>query len=405
MSSEINSKEYIYLDYAATAPLCKEAYDAMVPHLHYGREAISHGMNANSVHTPGRKAHVELENARRRIAAYLGASRPDEIIFTSGATEADNEAVLGIAHTEAARRNLSPSGTMVPHVITSAIEHDAVLAPMKKLEVEGFVVTYINPTRDGFIDVRMLEDALRDETVLVSIQMANSEIGSIQPIQQLASAAHAKGALFHTDATQALGKVPLNLGELNIDAASFSAHKIGGPKGVGALYLKSRTPFEPQMLGGGQEGGKRSGTQNICGAAGFAAACEAATCNVEQEQARLIALRDNIYDRIASIDDVEATVEVEQGSFDYLPNIANMLFRNLESDTLTLRFDALGFAVSGGSACSSHSLEPSHVLRALGIAKDSAQNALRVSMGRYTTNDDIDSFLNAIHTVIDWENR
>ena len=204
-----------------------------------------------------------------------------------------------------------------------------------------------------------------EDAVLVSVQAANSEVGSIQPIAALASAAHGAGALFHTDAVQALGKAPVDVGAWGVDAASFSAHKVGGPKGVGALYLRARTPFEPQAIGGGQESGRRSGTQNVA-------------------------------------DAVEATVDVAPGSVEFLPNIVHVLVRGLESETLILRFDLRGFGVSGGSACSSHSLAPSHVLHALGIDDDRAHGALRISMGRYTTERDVDAFLGAVAGVLDW---
>ena len=288
------------------------------------------------------------------------------------------------------------------HIISSAVEHDAVLAPAKRLEAQGFRVTRLAPNRQGFVEARALEEAVGPDTVLVSVQAANSEVGSVQPVAELARVAHAAGALFHTDAVQALGKVPIDLGALGVDAASFSAHKVGGPKGVGALYLKARTPYEPYLLGGGQESGRRSGTQNVAGAAGFAAACRAACEMREAEAARQRALRDRLYAGLTAFDAVEATVDVEAGSEDFLPNIAHVLVSGLESETLILRFDMRGFGVSGGSACSSHSLEPSHVLHALGIDDDRAHGALRISMGRYTTERDVDAFLEAVAGVLDW---
>ena len=343
-----------------------------------------------------------LEGARKDIANALGARRPDEIAFTSGATEADNTAILCMARAEQMRRRRAGSGDFTPHIITSSIEHDAVLNAAKVMEREGFVVTYLEPNRDGFIEVRQLEDALRDETVLVSIQMANSEIGSIQPVKQLCAAAHHRGALFHTDATQALGKIKVEMQGLDVDAASFSAHKIGGPKGVGALYLRSKTPFQPLIYGGNQEGGRRSGTQNVWGAVAFASVCVDTCMRQEAEHARLIPLRDKLYADLASFSSVTPSVEVEAGSFDYLPNIVNVCVDDIESQTLILRFDALGFGVSGGSACSSNSLDPSHVLTSLGIPSDRAQCALRISLGRFTTTDDINAFLNAVPKVLAW---
>lgn len=396
-----SAKDYVYLDYAATAPLCEEAKAAMEPYMRAGREAASSFMNPNSLSAPGRNAFKALEDARRRIARVLDAGRPDQIVFTSGATESDNAALSGMAFAAAEKRRLEGKGSR-GHIVTSAIEHDAVLAAAARLERQGFRVTRLAPDRDGFVEVRRLEEALEPDTVLVSVQTANSEVGSIQPVAQLAQSAHRAGALFHTDATQALGKTELSLSELGVDAASFSAHKIGGPKGVGALYVKSGTPFEPMMLGGGQESGRRSGTQDVAGAAGFAAACEAASGAMEGERARLSALRDLLYRELAGLDGVVPTVEVEEGSLDYLPNIVNVMLSGMESETAVLRFDALGFAVSGGSACSSSSLDPSHVLTAMGVRADDALGELRVSMGRYTTREDVASFVDAASRVIDW---
>lgn len=394
--------DYVYLDYAATAPLCEEAAEAMAPYLVPGRANLVVGGNANSLHAPGRAAFAALEDARKSLARDLGARRPDEIVFTSGATEADDAAVLGLAQAAADERRRRGAGDFAPHVVVTAVEHDAVLAPAKRLEAQGFRVTRLSPNRQGFIEVSALEEALDVDTVLVSVQAANSEVGSIQPIAELARAAHAAGALMHTDAVQALGKAPVHVGELGVDAASFSAHKVGGPKGVGALYLRARTPFLPQAVGGGQESGRRSGTQNVAGVAGFAAAAHAAVEACEREAARLRVLRDKLYAAFAAADGVEPTVDVVPGSAAFLPNIVHVLVDGLESETLILRLDMLGFGVSGGSACSSHSLEPSHVLRALGIDADRAHGALRVSMGRYTTEADVDAFIEAFGKALNW---
>lgn len=393
-------QNYTYLDWAATAPLCEEAAEAMRPYLLPGRANLDLGMNANSLHSPGRAAFEAMELARKQIAADLGVSRPGEIVFTSGATEADNAALAGIAYAEAQRRRRSNGKDFVPRIVTTSIEHDAVLKPARKLASEGFEVVYIDPDRRGFVQPEALEKALTDSTVLVSLQMANSEVGSIQPIAELARLAHGQGSLLHTDATQALGKIPINLVELGADAVSLSAHKIGGPKGIGLLYLKARTPFSPQMLGGGQEGGKRSTTQNVCGIAGFAAALHAVAGLVEEESARQRELRDWLYERLSAIDGVRMTVPVAPGDTDYLPNIVHMLVHGYESETLVLRLDMAGFGVSGGSACASHSLEPSHVLRALGVSSDDAFGALRISFGRDTSRDDLERFARAFEECI-----
>lgn len=392
---------YVYLDWAATAPLGQAAYDAMKPFLEPGAANYARGLNANSLHTPGRAAFEALEQARRQIALDLNASRPNEIVFTSGATEADNMAVRGIAAGATAARRKQQGNSFSPHVVVSAIEHDAVLNAARALEHEGYEVTYVKPDSHGFVKPEALECVLKPSTVLVSVQMANSEVGSVQPITELAACAHAKGALFHTDAVQALGKIPVDLQALGVDAASFSAHKISGPKGIGALYLKARTPFAPQMLGGGQEDGRRSGTQNVCGAVGFAAACHEAATNQPSEWQRLERLRTYLYDALMQVPHVHMTVPCLPGDAIYLPNIVHVLVIGYESETLVLRLDAKGYGVSGGSACASHSLEPSHVLRALGIAADDAYGALRVSMGFLTTEDDVRGFVNALATCVE----
>ena len=393
---------YVYLDYAATAPLIEEAAQAMAPYMQPGRANIAYGGNANSLHVPGRAAFAALEDARRRIARALGAQRPDELILTSGATEADNAALFGLANAAVAARRRAGAGDFTPHVVVSAIEHDAVLAPAKRLEQQGFRVTRVAPNRAGFITPEALAAVLDANTVLVSVMTANSELGSIQPVAELAKAAHAAGALFHTDATQALGKTPVDVRAWGCDAASFSAHKVGGPKGIGALYLRARTPLSAFQLGGGQESGRRSGTQNVMGAAGFAAACRAVCAMEPEESARLRELRDELYEKLSRVPGVRPTVDVPRGSADFLPNIVHVIVSDLESETLILRLDMKGFGVSGGSACSSHSLEPSHVLRSIGVEGDDAYGALRISMGRYTTAEDIDRFLIAFDEALNW---
>ena len=367
----------------------------MEPYMVPGLENLAVGGNANSLHASGRAAFSALEDARISLMRDLGARRPDEIVFTSGATEADNAALMGIVSACAFRRKQRGEKNFVPHVITSSIEHDAVLAAVRVLEKRGCEVTVLAPDRQGLVEVSSLTAALRENTVLVSIHMVNNEIGSVQPIAELAAAAHAAGALFHTDAVQALGKEPVDLGELNVDAASFSAHKIGGPKGSGVLYLRAGTPFDPFLVGGGQESGRRSGTQNVCAAAGFAAACHAACAMQESEAMRLRGLRDRLYERLGALDYVHPSVKVEQGSGNFAPHVVNVCVDGFESETLILRLDMKGVAVSGGSACSSHSLDPSHVLKAIGISDDRALGSLRISLGRTTGPEDVEAFLTA----------
>lgn len=395
--------DYIYLDYAATAPLCEEAAEVMAPYFMPGRENLKFGGNANSLHSPGRAAFAALEDARRQLARDLGATRPDEIVFTSGSTESDDSVIIGLFESLMDARQRAGKPCLHPQLITTAIEHDAILAPAKKLEAAGVGVVRLKPNRQGLIDADQLEEALTEDTLLVSVMAANSEVGSVLPIKKMAQAAHKAGALFHTDATQALGKIPVNVADWGVDAASFSAHKVGGPKGVGALYLKARTPYSPYLLGGGQESGKRSGTQNVAGVVGFVAAAHKAIELQPSEQVRLTQLRDKLYSFFADYKGIHPTVQVELGDCEYLPNIVHVLVDNLESETLILRFDMKGFGVSGGSACSSHSLEPSHVLKALGVNSDDALGALRISMGRYTTKEDIDAFIAAVPSVLNWQ--
>lgn len=393
---EKDLSDYLYLDWAATAPLSSGALKAMEPFLRTGQGSLAFNMNANSLHRPGRQAFEAMEKARKTIAQGIGARRPSEVIFTSGATEADNLAIFGLVQGEMARRTQAGAAPETPRIITSAIEHSAVLGPVKRLEKQGFEVIYLAPDPQGFISCEALEGALNPQTILVSIQMANSELGSIQPVEALAALAHDAGALFHTDATQALGKIPLAMEGSSVDAASFSAHKIGGPKGVGALYLRAHTPFTPQLLGGGQEDGRRSTTQNVCGIVGFAGALTQVLENLEQESARQRSLRDGLYEWLAAMDGIRPTVMPQPGSRDFLPHIVHGLCDDLESETVILRLDARGIGVSGGSACSSHSLKPSRVLRAIGVDDDAAYGALRVSFGPGITQEDLAHFVQAL---------
>lgn len=373
----------------------------MAPYLAPGRDNLALGTNPNSVHSPGRAAFSALEQSRSQLARALRAHRPDEVLFTSGATEADNAALLGIVWAVCERDHIRPEQA---RVVVSAIEHEAVLEPARRLKQQGFEVVYVAPDCSGFLSAAALRAALEGgrRCVLASVQAANSEVGSIQPIAELARVAHEAGALFHTDAVQALGKCPVDLKAWDVDAASFSAHKVGGPKGVGALYLKARTPFAPYILGGGQEAGRRSGTQNPCGAAGFAAAAQAAVESLDAEAPRLRGLRDRLYARLCDMRGISATVAVPKQSECFLPNIVHVLADGLESQTLILRLDALGIGVSGGSACASNSLEASHVLRAMGVDSDAAQGALRISMGRGTTEQDIKAFVAAFERCLNW---
>lgn len=389
-----------YLDWAATAPLSAAAAEAMAPYMKVGTEGLAQGTgNANSLYEVGRVAFRALERAREDVARSLSA-RPDEIIFTSGATEADNAALFGIVDACMMRAEQQGDHECVPQVIVSTIEHEAVLQAAEVLGRWGALVTYVAPDATGHVTPQALEEVMTDHAILVSIMAVNNEIGSVMDVAGLAQVAHKHGAIFHTDATQALGKIPVSAKQWGVDALSVSSHKIGGPKGVGALYLKARTPFTAQMVGGGQESDRRSGTQNVMGAVGFAAACKEATARVDEEGARLRALRDELYERLAEHPSIRATVAVEPGSTEYAPHVVNVLVSGIESETLIIQLDRRGICVSGGSACASSSLEPSHVMKALGVSRDEALGELRVSMGNATTHEDIETFLSALAEVV-----
>lgn len=391
--------QLVYLDNAATTPLCEEAARAMEPFLVPG--LAGRFGNANSLHQVGRDAFAALEDARMKVARALKAQRPDEIAFTSGATESDNAALVGIA--VAAREKARQKGTLPSggRVVITRIEHDAVLNATRLLKDLGFTIDFIENDRNGRITPEALDAALHDDTLLVSVMTANNEVGTVQPVCELAACAHAHGALFHTDAVQALGKVEVNLTAWGVDAASFSAHKVYGPKGVGVLYLKSGTPFRPLLAGGGQERGLRSGTQNVAGAVGAAAAIERAVARREAFAQATMPVRDYLYEQLGKHAKVTPSVAVEPGSDGFLPTIVNVCVRGCESQTLIMQLDLRGFCVSGGSACSSNSLDPSHVLAALSVPRNLAQGSLRISLGEDASMQQADSFIEAFKEVVD----
>lgn len=400
MTQMQSAQDITYLDWAATAPLCREAYEAMKPYFQVGLDGFLTGMgNANSLYEIGRVAFRALEQARETVARSIGA-RPDEIIFTSGATEADNAALFGIVDACMMKAEQSGDHECVPQVIVSSIEHEAVLEAADVLGRWGAQITYVEPDTSGHITPEALREVMTDRVMLVSIMAVNNEVGSIMDIPALSKVVHDAGALFHVDATQAMGKVPLSVKAWGVDALSLSSHKIGGPKGMGALFLKARTPFTAQIVGGGQEMGNRSGTQNVMGAVGFAAACKAASANEENESDRLRGLRDSAYARFETLPQVKASVFVEPNSLEYAPHIVNVTVKGIESETLIMQLDRKGICVSGGSACASHDLDPSHVLRALGISRDDALGALRLSFGGDTTEQDLDTFFTAFEEVL-----
>jgi len=380
----IGMERSVYMDYAATTPVDERVVDAMLPYMseHYG--------NPSSLYTLGREGYRALEAARESIAATIGAA-PNEFIFTGCGTESDNAAVVCISQVVAERKNRR-------HVVVSAFEHHAVLRTAEWLAKNDFELTVLKPREDGIIHAEDLAGVVRDDTGLVSVMAANNEIGTIQPLKDLADVAHAKGALFHTDAVQALGKIPFDVNDLGIDAASFSAHKMYGPKGVGGLYLRKNTPFRPLLMGGGQEFKKRSGTQNVAGAVAFAKALELMIETHAEEAERLTRLRDRVADGVTG---TIVNTRLNASGSPRLPGYSNLIILGCEGEAMLLQLDNKGIAVSTGSACSSSSLEPSHVLLSIGCPVEEAHGSLRVTLGRFTTDEDVEYFLEVLPPIVE----
>ncbi len=377
-----------YLDHAATTYVDPKVLEAMLP---YFTEEFG---NPTSIYTQGRSAKKAIEDARTTIAEQLNCEY-GELIFTGSGTESDNLAIFGTV--EALTNKLKKDPTEL-HIITTAIEHSAVLAPFKKLEKQGYQVTYIKPNREGIISTESLEQAITPQTVFISVIYANNEIGTVQPIKELAETAHKHDIIFHTDACQAGGALSLDTQELGIDLLTLNASKIYGPKGIGLLYKKSGTPLEPQILGGGQESGLRSGTENVPGIIGLAKALELAQESREDESARLTILRDKL---IKGLLDSLPRTYLNGHATKRLPNNANILILDVEGEALLLHLDEAGIAVSTGSACDSKSLEPSHVLLALGLPKEAVHGTLRFTLGKKTTEEDIDKVLQILPPIIE----
>lgn len=372
----------IYLDHAATALLRPAALEAAVRAL---REC---GGNPSSVHAAGVEARVLVESARRQVAA-LASADPEGIVFTSGATESNNTALWQAWH--AAREGRGD------HVVVSAIEHPSVLEPVAWLREAGLRVTLVGVGGDGRVDPEQLRARLDEETLLVSIQWANNETGAVQPIAELAAVARSCGALFHTDAAQAFGKIPTDLVALGVDLASFSSHKLGGPKGVGALYVRRGLAIDPFLRGGSQEHGRRAGTENVPGIAGFGAACAEALITMAESASRMERLREWLWDGIAAhIPNV-----VRHGCFQSsLPGTLHVSFPGASGEALVAALDLEEIAVSSGAACHSGSIEPSRVLLAMGCSRELALGALRLSVGPGTRDDEIDRVLEILPRVV-----
>jgi cysteine desulfurase len=370
----------IYFDNAATTRCDPRVVEAMLP---YFTEIYGNPGSRN--HSFGWVSEDGVETARRQVAGLLGADRK-EVIFTSGATESNNLAIKGAASMYA--KHPAGSGKVRGHIITAQHEHKATLDPCKRLQKEGFEVTYLEPRADGLITAEMVEGAMRDDTILVTIMWANNEIGTINEIPQIGALCHDRGVIFHTDGTQWVGKMPTDVNTDNVDLLSLSAHKLYGPKGVGALYVRRRRPrvrLTAIQEGGGQERGMRSGTLNVSGIVGLGKACEIAAQEMDSERERLLALRTKLESGItAGLSDVQVNGHAEKR----LPHISNISYGFVEGESLMMACKDI--AMSSGSACTSASLEPSYVLKALGVGDDLAHSSLRMSLGRFSTEEEVD---------------
>jgi cysteine desulfurase len=378
-------RQRIYLDHAATTPLDPRVLEAMLPYL---REFWG---NPASLYAEAQEARKGLDGARRGIAELLGC-KPQEVIFTSGGSESDTLALRGTAH--AGRRRGD-------HLVTSAIEHHAVLHTAERLEQEGFRVTYLPVDGEGFVDLAELERAVDEETTLVSIMLANNEVGTIEPVEEAVRIVKARNphTAFHTDAVQAVGALDVSVDRLGVDLLSIGAHKFYGPKGVGALYVRSRTPLLPQLLGGSQEKDRRAGTENVAYIAGMAKAMALAYEEFDGRNARCRALRDRLLDELpARVPYVHVTGPKDRSR--RLSNSASFCFEYIEGEAILMALDLQGVAASSGSACTSGSLEPSHVLTAMGVAAELARGSLRLTVGKDNTMEEIDYLLEVLPGIV-----
>ncbi len=373
--------ERIYLDYAATTPCDPEVIKAMQP---YFFEKFG---NPSSIHSFGQEAKKAIEESRETVASFLGA-KPEEIVFTSGGTESDNFAVKGAAF---ARKNKGD------HIITSVIEHHAILEPCKFLEKMGFKVTYVKVDKYGLVNPEDIKKAITDKTILISVMHANNEIGVIEPIAEIGKIAKEKGIYFHTDAVQTVGHIPVNVDELNVDLLSLSAHKFYGPKGVGVLYIRKGTRIERFLDGGDQERGRRASTHNTPGIVGVGKAIELCRDKMDEETKFQAALRDKL---IKEISKKIPEVCLNGHPNKRLPNNVNFSVKYIEGESMLLNLDMLGIAASTGSACTSTSLEPSHVLLAIGLPHEIAHGSLRFTFGRWSKADDADYLLERLPKIV-----
>jgi len=372
----------VYMDYAAAMPTDPRVLEAMKPYFteYYG--------NPSSSHSVGRDAKNAVEESRTKVARLVSAEKPEEIIFTSGGTESNNLALKGVAYRNRSKGN---------HIITTTIEHMSVLNTCKYLQKQGFEVTYVPVNNQGLVDVERLRKEIADKTILISVMYANAEIGTIQPIEKIGKIAHDNGVYFHVDAVAAAGKVPINVEKEHVDLLSVSSNDMYGPKGVGALYIKTGTRIEPVIQGGGQERGLRSGSENVPNIVGMGKAAEIAQNEMETEGKRLRSLRDRLIKGV--LGSVERSY-LNGHPTERLPNNANLRFSYVEGESLILSLDMLGVQVSSGSACTSKTLEPSHVLLAIGLAHEEAHGSLLFTLGRQNQEEDVAYVLEVLPGVV-----
>ena len=373
---------FVYADNAATTRIAPQVLDAMLPYLkeEYG--------NPSTLYKLGREAKIAIEKAREQVAQVIGA-KAEEIFFTGSGTEADNMALKGVLY--------GPAGKGKKHLITTKNEHHAILHTAMALEKEGFQVTFLDVDKNGRVDLEELKQAITPDTALVSIMAANNEVGTIQPIEEIGKICREKGVLFHTDAVQAFGHMPLDVNKMNIDLLSLSAHKINGPKGSGALYIRRGLGLRPVIEGGGQERNRRSGTENVAGIVGLGQAAQLAMETMEEESARLKALAKKLTDGVLQIPETILTGDPENR----LPGACSFAISAIEGESLVLYLDMEGICTSTGSACSTGSLDPSHVLMAIGLSHEVSHGSLRVTLGRFNTEEEVDYIIETLPKVVE----
>ena len=375
---------FVYADNAATTSVSKTALNAMMPFLteDYG--------NPSSLYGFAQRAAEALAQARATVAECLGAASPKEIYFTSGGSEADNQAIMSAARVGARKGK--------KHLISTKFEHHAVLHTLKRLEKEGFDVTLLDVHEDGVVRIEDLKAAIREDTCLVTIMFANNEIGTVQPVEEIGALCREKGIPFHCDAVQAAGHMPIDVEKMNIDMLSISGHKFHAPKGVGALYVRKNIPLFNLIEGGAQERGKRAGTENVAGIVAMAAALKESVDNMEADSKKMIAMRDKLSAELSKIPHSKINGSLEH----HVPGTVNMCFEGIEGESLLLMLDAKGICASSGSACTSGSLDPSHVLLALGLPHEVAHGSLRLSIGEYNTMEEIDHICKVVPQVVEY---